>query len=78
MRARHELLAGALTAILALYRALAGIAVLWRGYVLLAVPAAPARAAISVCLAGGIALAVQTVSAGELTGIRSERRSAGA
>jgi hypothetical protein len=58
-RRRGDLLTMALVAALALYRAVAGIAVLWRGYVLLAIPATLARVAISVCLAGGLYLAVE-------------------
>jgi hypothetical protein len=57
-RGRTDALTIAVVAVLALYRAIAGISVLWRGYVLLAIPATVGRIAISVCLAGGISLVV--------------------
>ena len=60
-RRQGDLLTMALVAALALDRAVAGIAVLWRGYVLLAIPAPLARSAISACLAGGIYLAVEVL-----------------
>jgi hypothetical protein len=44
--------------VLALYRGLAGIAVLFRGYVLLALPTGLARGAVAACLAGGAGLAL--------------------
>jgi hypothetical protein len=52
----------AAAASVALVRGVTGIAVLWRGYVLLALPAAVGRGAIVVCLAGGVALAVLTIA----------------
>ena len=52
----------AATASLALLRGVTGISVLWRGYVLLALPAALGRGAIVVCLAGGTALAGLTIA----------------
>jgi hypothetical protein len=61
-RRRSGPLVYAATASVALLRGVTGIAVLWRGYVLLAVPAAVGRGAIVVCLAGGVALAVLTVA----------------
>jgi hypothetical protein len=51
----------ALIAIVACYRGLVGISVLWRGYVLLAVPPLLGRAAVAVCLAGGITLALAVI-----------------
>jgi len=58
IRGRDGPLTPALIAIVAGYRGLVGLPVLWRGYVLLAVPPLLARAAITVCLAGSITLAV--------------------
>jgi hypothetical protein len=51
----------ALLCLLALYRGLSGIAVLFRGYVLLALPATLARAAVTGCLAAGLGLALLLV-----------------
>jgi len=51
----------ALISIVAGYRGLAGLAVLWRGYVLLAVPPVLGRAAVATCLAGAITLAAITI-----------------
>jgi hypothetical protein len=48
-------------ALLGLYRGLAGIAVLFRGYVLLALPTALARGAVAACLATGSGLALLAV-----------------
>jgi hypothetical protein len=50
-----------LVAIVAGYRGLVGVAVLWRGYILLAIPALLSRVSIAVCLAGAVSLAVITV-----------------
>jgi hypothetical protein len=57
-RGRDGPLSLGLTAIVAGYRGLVGIAVLWRGYVLLAVPPLLGRAAVAICLMGAVTLAV--------------------
>jgi hypothetical protein len=60
-RRRDGPLVLAVIATVAVYRGLTGAAVLWRGYVLLAIPATLARGAIAICLAGGVSLAVIVV-----------------
>lgn len=63
IRGRDGPLSLGLIAIFAGYRALVGLPVLWRGYVLLAVPATLGRGAVSLCLAGSIILAAVAVRA---------------
>jgi hypothetical protein len=55
-RRRHEILLLCLIAFAVLFRGAAAITVLWRGYVLLALPAVLSRIAVVVCLATGIGL----------------------
>jgi hypothetical protein len=66
----------AATASVALLRGVTGITVLWRGYVLLALPAAVGRGAVVVCLAGGVALAVLTIAIVDRRGHASPRPAA--
>ncbi len=65
IRGRAGPLSHALIAILAGYRGLIGLPVLWRGYVLLAVPPVLGRAAVSLCLAGSIMLAAVAIRAAD-------------
>ncbi|HTU28340.1 MAG TPA: hypothetical protein VMF07_03090 [Solirubrobacteraceae bacterium] len=61
LRGKDGPLSLGLIAIVAGYRGLVGVAVLWRGYVLLAIPALVGRASVAVCLAGAVSLAVVAV-----------------
>jgi hypothetical protein len=63
IRGHHDAVTIGLVAALALFRAISGIALLWRNYALLAVPALMGRIAVSICLAGGICLTVGVIAA---------------